>query len=60
MWAALRCRWWGHRINRHRVKFDGLMFRTRCDRCGVALERQSGGWSDSPAPGDSSLAANQP
>jgi len=51
MWAALRCRWWGHRINRRRVKFDGLEFHTHCGRLGAALVRQPSGWQD-PGAGD--------
>lgn len=46
MLTALKCRWMGHRINRHRVKYDGLDFRTRCDRCGTALVRQKQGWRE--------------
>jgi hypothetical protein len=58
MCTALKCRWWGHQINRRRVKFDGLEFHTRCDRCGVALVRLPAGWIDDH-PAAPTLGADQ-
>lgn len=57
MLAAFRCRLLGHRVNRNRVRFDGVMFRSRCRRCGSAMVRELDGWTD--ATGDRTVAANQ-
>ncbi len=36
----------GHRINRRRVWYDGINFRTDCDRCGKGLLRAISGWTE--------------
>jgi len=40
----LRCKVFGHKINRRRVWDDGLNYRTRCDRCDAPLIRGRDGW----------------
>jgi hypothetical protein len=35
----------GHRIDRRKVRFDGLSFTCRCRRCGSQLEREASGWA---------------
>ena len=34
----------GHKINRRRVRYDGLDFRTRCRRCDAPMVRDDNGW----------------
>ena len=35
----------GHRVNRRRVRYNGLTFTCRCSRCGTGLEREARGWT---------------
>lgn len=44
MVAKIICLLTGHSVNRHRVWFDGLNFRTRCTRCSACLIREEDGW----------------
>lgn len=44
MISRLLCRVLGHRINRRRVRHDGVFFRTTCTRCEEKLVRDTGGW----------------
>jgi hypothetical protein len=34
----------GHKINRRRVRYDGLDFRTHCRRCNSSMVRHDNGW----------------
>lgn len=46
MLAGLICRIVGHRINRRRVKYDEMAFRTHCARCDASLVREPDGWHE--------------
>ncbi len=35
----------GHRIDRRKVKFNGLAFVGKCQRCSCRLEREQSGWT---------------
>ena len=43
---SLICKYFGHKVDRHRVWNDGIDFRTSCARCGRALLRDLGGWRE--------------
>lgn len=34
----------GHRIDRHKVRFDGLTFVGKCTRCSCEMARETHGW----------------
>lgn len=44
MFRTLLCLVTGHRINRHRVWYDGIHFRGRCRRCRTPMARRRDGW----------------
>lgn len=44
LWTSRICLILPHKVNRRRVWFDGLEFRTGCDRCGTQLLRADEGW----------------
>lgn len=44
MFASFICKLRGHRVNRRRVWHDTINYRTRCERCGGALLRDTNGW----------------
>ena len=44
MLGAQLCKWFGHKVDRHRVWNDGIDFRTSCARCGTSLVRDLAGW----------------
>ena len=46
MFKALVCKYFGHKVDRHRVWNDGVDFRTSCARCGRALLRDLVGWRE--------------
>ena len=43
---SLVCKYFGHKIDRHRVWNDGIDFRTGCARCTRAMLRDQGGWRE--------------
>ncbi len=38
------CSFLGHSVDRHRVWFDSMEYRTACTRCGQELIRLPAGW----------------
>ena len=44
MIRMLICSIVGHSINRNRVRFDGMDFRTTCRRCDRPMIREDAGW----------------
>ncbi|WP_425482326.1 DUF1660 family phage protein [Altericroceibacterium indicum] len=46
MIANFLCRYFGHKINRHRVAHDGANYRTNCQRCGQPMIRDWDGWRE--------------
>ena len=44
MLGRIVCLFAGHRINRRRVKHDGLAFHTHCWRCKAPMTREPQGW----------------
>ena len=44
MLKTLICKYFGHKVDRHRVWHDGIDFRTACARCAAPLLRGQKGW----------------